>query len=62
MSKIVTAFGLALLENKMFRKRFAKQTPGNRIFPAKVGDNDSKFQLRLDAGEVRDAKRQYTFR
>jgi len=29
----------------------AKQTPGNRIAPAKQDKNDAKAQMRLDAGE-----------
>ncbi len=36
----------------MFKKLFAKQTPGKRIAPSQIGDNDAKYQLRLDAGEV----------
>ena len=57
MSKTVKAFGLALLDKDFFRKLFALQTPGNRIFPAKAGNNDAKHQLRLDAGEVIDGKK-----
>ncbi|PLN77902.1 hypothetical protein BDW42DRAFT_187730 [Aspergillus taichungensis] len=34
-----------------------KHTPGKRIAPAQVKDNDSKFQLRLDAGESLDGKK-----
>lgn len=57
MSKTLKAFYEALLEGDMFRKIFAKQIPGKRIAPSQSGDNDSKYQLRLDAGEVVDGKK-----
>lgn len=58
MSKALKAFGEALLKENMFKKLFAKQTPGKRIAPPQAGDNDSKHQLRLDAGELVDGKKQ----
>ncbi len=51
MSKILRAFGDALLKENMFKKLFANQTPGKRIAPPQTGNNDQKYQLRLDAGE-----------
>ena len=57
MSKTLKAFGEALLKEKMFKKVFAKQTPGKRIAPPQAGDNDSKHQLRLDAGELVNGKK-----
>ncbi|KAI4251352.1 MAG: hypothetical protein L6R42_008415 [Xanthoria sp. 1 TBL-2021] len=52
MSKPLKAFREALLNQETFKKIFGKHTPGKRIAPAQAGDNDSKYQLRLDAGEV----------
>jgi hypothetical protein len=52
MSKTLKTFGEALLKENMFKKVFAKQTPGKRIAPPQAGDNDSRPQLRLDAGEL----------
>lgn len=57
MSKTPKAFGEALLTENMFKKLFAKQTPGKRIAPPQAGDNNSKLQLRLDAGELVDGKK-----
>lgn len=57
MSKTLQAFGEAMLQEGMFKKVFARQTPGKRIAPAQAGDNDSKLQLRLDAGELVDGKK-----
>lgn len=57
MSKALKAFRDALLKENMFKKIFAKQTPGNRIAPPQAGDNDAKYQLRLDAGEEIDGKK-----
>lgn len=54
---MLNAFGEALLKGNMFKKVFANQTPGNRIAPPQAGDNDAKYQLRLDAGEVVDGKK-----
>ncbi len=51
MSKILRAFGDDLLKENMFKKLFAKQTPGKRIASPQTGDSDQKYQLRLDAGE-----------
>lgn len=36
----------------MFKTLFAKQTPEKRIAPPQVGDNDAKYQLRLDVGKA----------
>ncbi|KAM0794342.1 hypothetical protein BDR22DRAFT_895270 [Usnea florida] len=49
--KIIPAFGEALLKENMFKKLFDKQTPGKRIALPQTGNNDSKYQLRIDAGE-----------
>ena len=57
MSKALKAFGEALLKEDMFKKLFAKQTPGKRIAPPEAGDNDFNHQLRLDAGELVDGKK-----
>ncbi|MCJ1411943.1 hypothetical protein MMC19_006035 [Ptychographa xylographoides] len=57
MSKVLKAFGEALLTENMFKKLFANQTPGKRIAPPQAGNNDTKLQLRLDAGEVINGKK-----
>ncbi|KAL8948289.1 MAG: hypothetical protein Q9222_005510 [Ikaeria aurantiellina] len=57
ISKILNKFREALLEGGMFKKLLMKHTPGSRVAPPKAGDNDSKLQLRLDAGEVIDGKK-----
>ena len=57
MSKTLKAFGEWLLKENMFKKMFDSQTPGKRIAPPQAGDNDAKHQLRLDAGEVIDGKK-----
>lgn len=57
MSKPLKAFRDALLHQGAFKKIFGKHTPGKRIAPAQAGDNDSKYQLRLDAGEVVEGRK-----
>ena len=57
MSKTLKAFGEALFKDGMFKKVFANHTPGKRIAPPQAGNNDSKHQLRLDAGETIDGKK-----
>ena len=57
MSKPLKALREALLNQGMFKKIFGKHTPGKRIAPAQTGDNDAKYQLRLDAGEVVGGKK-----
>jgi hypothetical protein len=57
MSKTLKAFGEAMVKENMFKKVFARQTPGKRIAPPQSGDNDSKYQLRLDAGETVGGKK-----
>ncbi|KAI4281449.1 MAG: hypothetical protein L6R38_003687 [Xanthoria sp. 2 TBL-2021] len=57
MSKPLKAFREALLNQGTFKKIFGKHTPGKRIAPAQAGDNDSEYQLRLDAGEVVGGKK-----
>ncbi|KAL8882660.1 MAG: hypothetical protein Q9192_007543 [Flavoplaca navasiana] len=57
MSKPLKALREALLNQGMFKKIFGKHTPGKRIAPAQAGDNDAKYQLRLDVGEVVGGKK-----
>ncbi|PYI02011.1 hypothetical protein BO78DRAFT_231102 [Aspergillus sclerotiicarbonarius CBS 121057] len=54
MSKVLKQFEEAIFQGKLYKKLFQKQTPGKRILPVQAKDNDSKFQLRLDAGETID--------
>ncbi|KAJ5179426.1 hypothetical protein N7492_002636 [Penicillium capsulatum] len=51
MSKVLKQFEEAIFKGGLYKKLFQKQTPGRRIAPLQAKDNDSKFQLRLDAGE-----------
>ncbi|KAL4934339.1 uncharacterized protein BDV17DRAFT_286056 [Aspergillus undulatus] len=46
------------VQGGLYKKLFAKQTPGKRNAPVQADDNDAKIQLRLDAGEVKDGKNQ----
>ena len=57
MSKPLKAFREAMLKDNLFRKVFSKHTPGKRIAPPQSGNNDTRLQLRLDAGEVIDGKK-----
>lgn len=57
MSRILKAFGEFFLQENNYKKLFSKQTPGNRILPPKTGANDSKYELRLDAGESQGGKK-----
>jgi len=57
MSKIIKAFGEFLLQESNYKKLFSKQSPGNRIVPPQTGVNDSKYELRLDAGEAHGGKK-----
>ncbi|EEH02530.1 conserved hypothetical protein, partial [Histoplasma capsulatum G186AR] len=54
MSKVLKQFEEALFKRGLYKKLFQKQTPGKRIAPAQAKDNDTKFQVRLDAGEVQN--------
>lgn len=54
MSKVLKQFEDAIFKGGLYKKLFQKQTPGKRIAPVQAKDNDSKFQLRLDAGESKD--------
>ena len=57
MSKPLKAFREALFKEGFYKKIFTTQNPGKRIAPPKSGDNDAKYQLRIDAGEVVDGKK-----
>ncbi|RMD40265.1 hypothetical protein DV735_g4864, partial [Chaetothyriales sp. CBS 134920] len=54
---------LKILEEHMFGRRsifkklFDKQNAGNRLLPARSGDNDARLQLRLDAGASINGKK-----
>ncbi|KAA8652766.1 hypothetical protein EYZ11_012813 [Aspergillus tanneri] len=54
MSKVLKQFEEAIFKGGLYKKLFQKQTPGKRIAPVQARDNDSKYQLRLDAGESLD--------
>ncbi|OGE48843.1 hypothetical protein PENARI_c025G02868 [Penicillium arizonense] len=55
MSKVLKLFEEAIFKKGLYKELFQKQTPGKRIAPLPAKDNDSKLQMRLDAGESRDA-------
>jgi hypothetical protein len=57
MSKVLKQFEDLLFRKNAFSKLFTKQTPGKRILPPQAGNNDSTYQLRLDAGESLDGKK-----
>ncbi|RDH26741.1 hypothetical protein BDQ94DRAFT_131155 [Aspergillus welwitschiae] len=57
MSKVLKQFENAIFKGGLYKKLFQKQTPGKRIAPPPAKDNDSIYQLRLDAGESIDGKK-----
>jgi hypothetical protein len=57
MFKAIKEFGKMLLEGNLYKTLFSKQTPGNRIAPAKQDKDDAKAQMRLDAGEIINGKK-----
>ncbi|KAF2148924.1 hypothetical protein K461DRAFT_282403 [Myriangium duriaei CBS 260.36] len=57
MSSVIKQFGQLILEGGLWNKFFQKQTPGKRIVPAQAKDNDAKAQLRIDAGETINGKK-----
>lgn len=57
MSKVLKQFEEAIFKGGLYKKLFQKQTPGKRIAPIQAKDNDSRYQLRLDAGESKEGKK-----
>ncbi|KAI9842360.1 MAG: hypothetical protein M1837_007280 [Sclerophora amabilis] len=58
MSKPVSEFFTRICQNFNMTKKLKKDlTPGSRIVPARTAKNDANYQLRLDAGELIDGKR-----
>lgn len=54
MSKVFKQFEEAIFKGSLYKKLFQTQAPGKCIAPVQAKDNDSKLQLRLDAGESRN--------
>lgn len=46
-----------MVEQNQVNKLWQDHTPGNRIAPPRAGQNDKDWQLRLDAGEVKNGKK-----
>lgn len=57
MSKALKDFKKLMVDQNQVKKLWQNQTPGNRIAPPKAGQNDQTWQLRLDAGEVKNGKK-----
>ena len=57
MSTVLKAFKRFVLADGGYKKLFKNHDPGQRILPAKVEKEDAKHQLRIDAGEVIDGKK-----
>ena len=57
MSKALKDFKKLMLSEGQVTKLWQNHIPGSRITPTKSGDNDKTWQLRLDAGEVKDSKK-----
>ncbi len=53
MSKVLQEFAKKMKASGGIKKFFQRQTPGNRIWPAK----NTESELRLDAGETKDNKK-----
>ncbi|KAL9008719.1 MAG: hypothetical protein Q9173_006183 [Seirophora scorigena] len=52
MSNYIKTLGQFIADNNLWAKLFKAQTPGKRIVPSQSGDNDAKYGLRIDAGQV----------
>lgn len=57
MSKVLKQFEDEIFKGGLYKKLFQKQTPGKRIAPSQAKGNDTTYQLRLDAGESKDGKK-----
>lgn len=57
MSKVLKQFEEALFKGGLYKKLFQKQTPGKRIAPIQAKENNAKLQMRLNAGESKDSKK-----
>lgn len=57
MSKALKEFKNMMVREGQVSKLWKTHSPGARIAPPKSGNKDKKWQLRLDAGEVKDGKK-----
>jgi hypothetical protein len=57
MSKVFNSFKGWVLEGDRFPKLFSNHSPGPRILPANTATENAKHELRIDAGEVKDGKK-----
>lgn len=57
MSKVFKAFKGYVLESEHFSKLFKNHNPGQRIVPANTAKENTQHQLRIDAGEVKNGKK-----
>ena len=58
MSKAITNFFTKTKQNFDMAKKFgANMTAGSRIVPSQTAQKDAEYQLRIDAGEIVDGKR-----
>jgi hypothetical protein len=57
MSKVIKAFKSWVFEGNNYSKLFGAHTPGQRIIPANTVTENTKHQLRIDAGEVKNGKK-----
>ena len=57
MSKVWKSFKGFVLESDHFSKLFKNHSAGQRILPANTVTENTQHQLRIDAGEVKDGKK-----
>jgi len=58
MSKAITNFFTKTKQNFDMAKKFgANLTAGSRIVPSRTSQKDAEYQLRIDAGEIVNGKR-----
>jgi hypothetical protein len=57
MSRAVKDFKKFFAAQNQIKKLWKTHTPGSRIAPSKNQKNDETWQLRLDAGEVKNGKK-----
>ncbi|PGH19279.1 hypothetical protein AJ80_04032 [Polytolypa hystricis UAMH7299] len=57
MSRALKDFKNLMVREGQISKLWKTHSPGTRIAPTKSGNKDNKWQLRLDAGEVKGGKK-----
>ncbi|KAL2871007.1 uncharacterized protein BJX67DRAFT_377619 [Aspergillus lucknowensis] len=57
MSRALKDFKNLMVREGQISKLWKTHSAGTRIAPPKSGEKDKKWQLRLDAGEVKDGKK-----